>query len=121
MSNFITNWHFFKNTYGEPYIVRIDFSVKVPAYYDLVADNMCRCDHWFAKDGNVKIKYEIIRDENIDHTTDGIVSKSIVVDLHAPYTELSKIELLILDENENSDYFTEYVADVPDDPFIGRK
>lgn len=120
MSNFVTNWHFFKNTYSEPYIVRMQFTIRVPALCSLVADNMCRCDHWFSKNGSVRIKYDIFADKNINRPTDEIINKSIVVDLHAPYTELSKLELIIQDENENRDFFSEFVSNVPDDPLIGR-
>jgi len=118
MSNFVTHRHFFKNTYSKPYIVRILFEVRVPAFCSLVADNMCRCDHWFSKDGNVKIKYDLIEDGNINRPADEIIEKSIVVDLNTPYSELSKMELIVTFGDEVCDSFSELIVDIPNDPLV---
>jgi len=118
MSNFVTQWHFFKNTYGKPYIVRILFEVRVPAFCSLVADNMCRCDHWFSKEGNINIKYDIVEDGNISRPADEIIEKSIVVDLNAPYSELSRIELVVAFGTEKRDVFSELIVDIPNDPLV---
>ena len=120
MSNFVKNWHFFKNTYGEPYIVRLVFSVAVPADYDLVADNMCKCDHWFSREGNVIIKYDIIENHDVNRDHEGIFEKSIIVDLHAPYSSFSKIELTVSDGKDRIDHFTMMVSDAPDDSLVKR-
>lgn len=118
MSNFVTSWHFFKNTNGKPYIIRMEFTVKVPAGCSLVADNMCRCDHWFSREGNVNVKYDVINDGNIDRTHEEIIEKSIVVNLNAPYSPLSKMELIVTDNNEKSDCFSIMVTDAPNDPLV---
>ena len=120
MSNFVTKWHFFKNTFSEPYIVRIEFSVKIPAKYSLIADNMCRCDYWFAREGNVKIKYDVINDNNINRLQEEIIEKSIMVDLNGPFSELSKMELLVTNGNGKRDYYSRMVCDVPDDPLTKK-
>ena len=121
MSNFVTHWHFFKNPYSKPYIVRILFEVRVPAFCSLVADNMCRCDYWFSREGNVKIKYDVIDDDNTNRTSDEIAEKSILVDLNGPFTASSKMELLVTDGNGRSDHFHSMVSDVPDDPMVTKE
>ncbi|MBC8319484.1 MAG: hypothetical protein H8E34_02045 [Bacteroidetes bacterium] len=116
MSKFVNSWQFFKNAYSKPYIVRMQFSIKVSANCTLVADNMCRCDHWFSRDGNAEIKYDIINDGNIMRPHEEIIEKSIVVDLGGPYTALSKMVLLVSNGNEKSESISILISDAPDDP-----
>lgn len=120
MANFVTNWKFYKHTYNKPYIVRVLFSVKVPAFCSLVADNMCRCDHWFSRNGNVRIKYDIVNDGNINRHREEIIKKSIVVDLNAPYSEHSIIELIVTNGDVMSDNFSMKISDASLDTLVNN-
>lgn len=120
MSTYILKRHFYKNTYGEPFIVRIKFSVLVPVNCSLIADNLCRCDYWFAHDGNVKIKYDIIHDNNELRKTDEIIEKSIMVDLNTPFTENSKIDLIISNGYGTNEHYSSVVATLSNDPLSSK-
>ena len=71
-----------------------------------------------SKDGNVKIKYDLIEDGNINRPADEIIKKSIVVDLNAPYTELSEVELIFTHGTQDHESYSELIVDLPNDPLV---
>lgn len=95
MYHFLDKISFYKNTYGKSFLVRIEFSVKLPAKCLLVADNYCQCDAWFTNTDNVKIKYDINLKGSFNDSELQIVYKSIIVDLNKPINGDGFAELII--------------------------
>ena len=95
MYNYLQKFTFYKNTYGKPFLIRIAFEVKLPGNCIMVADNICRCDSWFAKDSNIKLKYNIVHSGDIEHHKPSNLKKSIVIDLNGSPKEDVKLELIV--------------------------
>jgi len=81
---------------------------------------MCRCDHWFSKDGNVRIKYDIVKDGNINRHREEIVEKSIIVDLNTPYSASSRMELIVTNGSSKSDNFSMKIEEASLDPLVNN-
>lgn len=97
-------------------MVRVEFEVEIPKKCLFVADNICQCDHWFALDNSVELKYNIIFSGNIEVEKSRFEKKSIVVDLNKPIDESGFVELVITNNAGLSDIvrqdFTELKTDV---------
>jgi len=111
MYNYLQKFAFYKNTYGKPFLIRIAFEVQLPGNCLMVADNICKCDSWFVKDNNVKLKYNIVHSGNIKHHKASYIKKSIVIDLNTSLREDLKLELIVsnnagLSDVINVDYST---------------
>ena len=116
MYNYIQKVRFFKNTYGKLFLVRVEFEVKIPENCLFVADNICQCDHWFAKDSSVELKYDIIFSGDFDTEKPRFIKKSIVVDLNKPIYESGFIELIITNYAGLSDIVRQEFTELKNDP-----
>ena len=116
MYNYLQKVKFFKNTYGKSFLVRVEFEVEIPRNCLFVADNICQCDHWFAKDKSVELKYDIIFSGDFEVEKPSFIKKSIVVDLNKPIDESGFVELIITNNAGLNDIvhqeFTELETDV---------
>ncbi len=112
MYNYLRKYAFFKNTYGKSFLVRIEFEVEVPKNCLLLADNICQCDSWFAKDNDVRLKYDIIFSGDKGMRSSVVVKKSIIVDLTKPLSSAGIVELIISNNAGLTDTVSEGIANL---------
>lgn len=95
MYHYLNKFAFYKNTYGKPYLVRLEFEVLVPGECVLVADNLCNCDSWFIKNDKIEIKYNVVYRGEFVKYEPSLIKKSLIVDLNRPISEDDFLQLTI--------------------------
>ncbi len=115
MYHYLQKVTFFKNTYGKPFLVRVEFEAEIPKNCLLVADNICQCDSWFTKDNKVQLKYEVVFSGDFDKIKPTVFKKSIVVDLNKPIDSNGFIELTITNNAGLNDSVHEDFAKLKND------
>lgn len=121
MYHYIRKAAFYKNTYGKPFLVRIVFETILSCNCKLVADNICRCDSWFANNGNVEIKYDVVNSGDFKKSEVSIIKKSIVVDLKKPLEKNGFTKLVITNNAGLTDKVIVNYSDLVDDYIFTQK
>lgn len=121
MYHYISKVAFYKNTYGKPFLVRIAFEAVLSCNCKLIADNICRCDSWFATNDNVEIKYNVINSGDFKKSKSYLIKKSIVVDLKKPIEENGFTKLVITNNAGLTDKIIVNYSDLPDDDIFSPK
>lgn len=121
MYHYIRKAAFYKNTYGKPFLVRIAFETILSCNCKLIADNICRCDSWFANNGNVEIKYDVVNSGDFKKSKVSIIRKSIVVDLKKPLEKNGFTKLVITNNAGLTDKVIVNYSDLVDDYIFTHK
>jgi hypothetical protein len=117
MFHYLHKFAFHKNTFGKPFLIRIEFEVNISDNCLLVADNICQCDSWFVKSENVRIKYDVKNSGLFKTLKSKIVRKSIIVDLNKKIDNEGFVELIITNNGGITDYLKVEYSEMQNDFF----
>lgn len=87
----------------------------------MIADNICRCDTWFANNDNVEIKYNVVNSGDFKKSESYLIKKSIVVDLKKPIDEKGFSKLTITNNAGLTDKVIVNYSDLTDDYIFSPK
>jgi hypothetical protein len=113
--HYIRKARFYRETYGRSYLVRIEFEVRLSNSCQLVADNLCRCDSWFANGGTVNIKYHVLNSGDLGKTRVKSIKKSLIVDMNRPLDGSCHISLTVTNNAGLTDLINVDVAELEKD------